>query len=187
MTCPRIAVFGDSLTEGYGLRQSQALPVVLSRMCEEKGEPARFANFGVSGNTTGDGLRRLAGVLRWKPQGVILEFGANDSFQNVPVEVARDNLSGMLDAFAKRDIRVLLVGVSCLPFVEEDYKKRWEPLFPGLAKRYALDLYPDILAPYFGRDELLLMDGTHPNAEGVRAIARDMLPQVIRLIQGVQD
>lgn len=187
MTAPRIAVFGDSIAEGYGLRPSQALPTVLSRMCEEKGEPARFANFGASGNTTGDGLRRLPGVLRWKPRGVLLEFGANDSFQNVSVDEAKANLSTMLDAFSQRGIRVLVLGVSCLPFLPEDYRRRWEPLFAGLAKEHDVPLFPDILEPYFGQDELLLMDGTHPNGEGVKAIASALLPQVLRIIAEVRD
>ena len=47
----RIACFGDSLTEGYGLRPDEALPAILEQMLREEGIRTTFLNYGVSGDT----------------------------------------------------------------------------------------------------------------------------------------
>ncbi|RYI01052.1 MAG: arylesterase, partial [Acetobacteraceae bacterium] len=54
-----ITMLGDSLTAGYGLRSSEALPVRLQAELEQNGVFARVRNAGVSGDTSEDGLRRV--------------------------------------------------------------------------------------------------------------------------------
>ena len=48
----RIACFGDSLTEGYGLRPDEALPAILEEMLREEGIRTTCLNYGVSGDTS---------------------------------------------------------------------------------------------------------------------------------------
>ena len=177
----RIACFGDSLTEGYGLARDEALPVVLERMLADERIAARCLNFGVSGDTSADGLARLGAVLDADPDAVILAFGANDCFMDEPVEAVTATLSAMLDAFSERGVPTLLVGITALLNPDETYRADFDALFAKLAGRYGLDLFPDILAPYFGNSDLTLMDGMHPNAQGVEAMGRAMLPLVAKL------
>lgn len=177
----RIACFGDSLTEGYGLAPDEALPVVLERLLAEQGIAARCLNFGVSGDTSGDGLARLDAVLDADPDAVIVEFGANDCFVGESVEDVTANLSTIIQPFKARDIPLLMVGISALTNLDDGYKARFDPLFATLAKQYAVPLFPDILSCYFGDMSLTLMDGMHPNAQGVEAIAQGLLPQVTAL------
>jgi acyl-CoA thioesterase-1 len=177
----RIACFGDSLTEGYGLAPDEALPVVLERMLADEGIAARCLNFGVSGDTSADGLARLGAVLDAAPDAAIVAFGANDCFMDEPVDAVTATLSAILDAFAERNVPVLLVGITALLNPDEKYRAGFDSLFPELAERYDLDLFPDVLAPYFGNNDLTLMDGMHPNAQGVEAMARAMLDQVVKL------
>ncbi|WFS61189.1 arylesterase [Pseudodesulfovibrio thermohalotolerans] len=182
MTSPfRIACFGDSLTEGYGLAPDEALPVVLEQSLRDRGVDARCLNFGVSGDTAEDGLRRLDQVLEADPDGVILAFGANDCFLDEPAEDVESRLALLIEAFRKRSIPVLLVGVNAELNPDEDYRASFEAVYPSLAERYGLPLFPDMLAPYQGDPSLTLLDGLHPNAAGVSAIGRALLPLVEEL------
>ncbi|WP_272700213.1 GDSL-type esterase/lipase family protein [Desulfovibrio sp. Fe33] len=177
----RIACFGDSLTEGYGLAHDEALPAVLERSLRDRGVDARCLNFGVSGDTAEDGLRRLDRVIEADPDGVILAFGANDCFLDEPAEDVESRLALLIEAFRKRNIPVLLVGVNAGLNPDEAYRTDFEAVFPALAERYGLPLFPDILAPYQGDPSLTLLDGLHPNAAGAAAIGRALLPMAEEL------
>lgn len=181
----RIACFGDSLTEGYGLEYDEALPVVLERLLHEEGVNARCLNFGVSGDTAGDGLARIQPVLNAEPDAVIVEFGANDSFVGDPVPTVHANLTAIIETLKSRNIPILLVGIVALPEfgLDQMYQTAFNALFGDLAKTHNLPLFPDILSCYFAEPSKKLMDGLHPNAQGVEAIARGLLPQVKELVK----
>lgn len=182
----RIACYGDSLTEGYGLDPDEALPAVLERDLRDRGIEARCLNFGISGDTTEDGLGRLNAVLDADPDGVVLAFGANDCFLDEPVDKVAARLSKLIATFRKRNVPVLLVGINAGLNPDGEYRARFEAVFPDLAERYGLALFPDILAPYQGNPSLTLLDGLHPNAAGVEAIGRALLPQVEDLARGLR-
>lgn len=178
-----LAMFGDSLTEGHGLRNHDALPAVLERMLAADGFDITVRNFGVSGDTSEDGLARLKSVLKAKPDAVAVEFGANDLFVGDEPDYVFDNLETLCTAFLSKGIPVLLVGVTALLDVGTEYKAAFDPIFEKLASKLDIPLYPDILAPYFGNSMLTLIDGLHPNEAGVRRIAQDMYPQIRELVQ----
>lgn len=181
----RIACFGDSLTEGYGLMPDEALPVVLERLLREDGIRATCLNFGVSGDTSGDGLARIGEVLDAQPDAAIVEFGANDSFVGEAVESVRASLSAIIETLLKHDIPILLVGITALPGLGDDYKAEFDLVFEQLAGKYDVPLFPDILSCYFGNSMLTLMDGMHPNEPGVEAIAKGLFPQVKALAKSI--
>ena len=61
---------GDSLTEGYGATEGHDYPAVLGQQLGVK-----ILNFGRSGDTTADALKRLDGVLSLNPRVVLLCLG----------------------------------------------------------------------------------------------------------------
>ena len=67
--------------------------------------------------------------------------------------------------------------------MDDAYKASFDPIFAELAEQYSVSLFSDILSCYFGNSMLTLMDGMHPNDQGVLAIARGLLPQVRELVQ----
>jgi acyl-CoA thioesterase-1 len=182
----RIACFGDSLTQGYGLDRDEALPAQLERMLGERGVRARCLNHGVSGDTAADGLARIDAVLADRPDAAVVAFGANDCFLAEPVDRVRTTLARIIETFLARSIPVLLAGITARLAPDDDYRRAFDPVFASLAHQYGLDLFPDVLAPYFGHSELTLLDGLHPSAPGVTAMARAMLPQVERLARAAQ-
>jgi acyl-CoA thioesterase-1 len=162
-----IACFGDSLTEGFGLRASQALPSVLETLLRERGLDVRCHNFGVSGDTAGEGHQRLKKVLQAKPDLCIVAFGANDFF-----------LAASLEGLAACKIPALLAGVRCLAEFGEEYKREFDMIFPHLADRFGVALLPDLLALYLRDPMKVLIDQLHPNELGVRSMAEALVPLV---------
>src|SRR5580698_5637799 len=61
-TRPVIAVFGDSLSAGFGVEPGKSYPDDLQRLIDAAGFRYRVENLGVSGDTTTDGLERLPSV-----------------------------------------------------------------------------------------------------------------------------
>ena len=60
---PVLICFGDSLTEGFGVKPGEAFPSLLQREFDAKSLGYRIVNFGLSGDTTAGGLDRLPQVL----------------------------------------------------------------------------------------------------------------------------
>ena len=182
----RIACFGDSLTEGYGLASDEALPVILERRLRDEGIRTECLNFGISGETFEDGLDRIAQVIDARPHVVVLEFGTNDSFTEDSVQTIQGHASAVIEQLQSRSLPILLVGITAQTEFGAMYKEEFDPMFAALADQYDLPLFPDILSTYFPNPELTLLDGLHPNAQGVEAMARGLLPQVMELVQTAQ-
>lgn len=180
---PVVVVLGDSLTAGPGLRTEDAYPALLQERTRAAGLPHRIINAGVSGDTTGDGLRRLDSALHADTRVLVVALGANDGLQGVPVDTVKQNLRQIIERARSRNIRVLLCGMESLPNNGLDYVVRFHNIFPELAGEYSLPLMPFLLHNVFGRPELNLFDGFHPNAAGMRVIADEMWPWLEPLLR----
>jgi acyl-CoA thioesterase-1 len=180
---PAIVCFGDSLTAGFGLDPGHSYPDLLQRELDRKGYRYRVVNMGVSGDTTQDGLARLPMVLADHPQIVVLEFGANDGLRGQPVTVAEQNQARMIEALQKAGARVVLAGITLPPNYGPEYLNRFDAMYPDLAKRYRVALIPFLLADVAAKPNLMQRDGLHPNAEGTRIVAENVLKQLEPLLQ----
>lgn len=172
---PVIVCFGDSLTAGFGVDPGKSYPDVLQRELDRLGYRYRVVNQGVSGDTTQDGLARLPIVLAEHPQIVLLEFGANDGLRGQPVSSAEKNLAQLTEALEKGGARVVLVGITLPPNYGPDYIARFNAMYSDLAKRYKLPLVPFLLVDVAGKADLMQRDGLHPNAEGTRVAAKNVM------------
>jgi acyl-CoA thioesterase-1 len=180
---PEIACFGDSLTAGLGLDAGQSFPDLLQKELDRRGYRYRVANFGVSGDTTQDGLARLPLVLADKPALVVLELGANDGLRGQPVSVTRDNLAQIIEALRQSGARVVLAGITLPPNYGPAYIGRFQALYPELAAKYKLPLIPFLLEGVGGNGRLMQRDGLHPNAAGARIVSGTVLKALEPLLQ----
>ena len=186
MTAPRAApggpvklvALGDSLTAGYRLPADAAFPTVLERMLKAKGEDVTVANAGVSGDTATGGLDRVDWSVPDGTAGVILELGANDMLRGTDPTVTERALSAIIERLKARGIPVLLAGMQAAPNLGPDYKARFDAIYPALAKRYDMILYPFFLDGIIGDRAQHLDDMLHPKRQGVETIAARMLPTV---------
>jgi acyl-CoA thioesterase-1 len=72
----------------------------------------------------------------------------------------------------------LLAGMVAAPNYGADYKRRFDAIYPELAERYDVPLYPFFLEGVAGVRSLQLSDGLHPNRDGVERIVEGILPSV---------
>ncbi len=182
-TRPEIACFGDSLTAGLGLEPEQSFPSLLQRELDREGYRYRVANFGVSGDTTQDGLERVSLVLADKPVLVVLELGANDGLRGQPVAVTEDNLGKIIQALQQAGVQVLLAGITLPPNYGPAYIGKFRAVYPELAAKYRIPLIPFLLAGVGGDGRLMQRDGLHPNAEGTVVVAHTVLQSLKPLIK----
>ena len=174
----RILAFGDSLTAGYGLAPEEAFPARLEARLKEAGIDAEVTNGGVSGDTTAGGLARLDWALAEKPQIVLLELGANDALRGIEPKVARANLDAMLAKIRAAGAKAILMGMVAPGNWGREYQQDFAALYPDLARKYAVPLYPFFLEGVAMDTSLNLGDGLHPNAKGADLIAGHVVPLV---------
>lgn len=173
--------FGDSLTAGYGLPPAQGFPTRLEAALRRSMPDVTVRNGGVAGDTSAQGRARLAWGLRGlkrKPDLVIVELGANDMLRGLPPAATEKNLDLILTELKRRDIPVLLVGMRAAPNLGSDYRRAFEGLYPRLARKHGVPLYPFFLEGVAGNQALFQADGRHPNARGVEIIVRRIVPAV---------
>jgi len=165
-----ILAFGDSLLAGYGLDDGDSYPAKLEAALRARGVNARLTNAGISGETTGQGLQRLAATLdaqTAKPDLVIVSLGANDMFLGRPPAETRANLTRILEILKQRDLRVVLLGMMAAPTLSAGYARDFNPIYPSLAHEYGAELVPFFLQPLIGKPDLLQPDHVHPTALGI--------------------
>jgi acyl-CoA thioesterase I len=174
----RLVALGDSLTAGYGLPQEAAFPAVLERALKAKGYRVEIANAGVSGDTSSGGLDRLDWSVPDGTDGVIVELGANDMLRGLDPAVTRRAVGSIVERLKARNIPVMLAGIYASRNLGPDYVQKFDSLYPDIAKRHDLVLYPFFLDGVAGERSLNLPDGLHPTAKGVEIIVGRILPTV---------
>ena len=172
----RILVFGDSLVAGLGLGEADGFVAQMQAALDKAGIGVSLINGGVSGDTTATALARLDWALGDRPDGVLLELGANDMLQGIDVATVSANLKAVLEKLAAAKLPVFMAGMKANPGLGRDYVAGFEAIYPTLARQYGATLYPFFLEGVAADPKLNQADTVHPNAAGVAVIVRNMLP-----------
>lgn len=181
----KLLAFGDSLTAGYGLPQSDGFTVQLEAALRAEGRPVTVINAGVSGDTTSGGVSRIDWALADQPDAVLLELGANDGLRGIDPAVTRKNLDILLGRFAADGLPVLFTGMYAPPNFGKEYGEAFRRVFTDLAESHDVVFYPFFLEGVAGDPALNQTDGIHPNANGVRAVVDRILPAVRQVLDRV--
>jgi acyl-CoA thioesterase-1 len=94
------------------------------------------------------------------------------------------NLDAILARLRARDVPVLLAGMRAPPNLGPEYGAAFDAIYPRLAQKHGVALYPFFLEGVAGQPALNQQDGIHPNADGVARIVKGILPEVLRLLRG---
>lgn len=172
----RIVAFGDSLTAGYELPATAAFPAVLEKRLRADGFAVEIANAGVSGDTSVGGLARLDWSVPPDTDLVIVELGANDMLRGAPPAEAAKALAEIVERLQARKIAVVLAGMRSIANWGEAYANEFQAIYPDIARRFGVTLYPFFLEGVAGDRELTLRDGMHPNTAGVEKIVAGFAP-----------
>ena len=179
----RLLAFGDSLTSGWGLAARDAFPAQLERALHAAGRKnVRVIASGVAGDTSAGGRARLAWSLADRPDVAIVELGANDGLRGIDPASTYGNLDAILAELKRRGIPVLLAGMYAPPNLGSEYGEAFNAIYPRLAERHGVVLYPFFLEGVAVEPALNQPDGIHPNGDGVAVIVERILPYVMRVL-----
>src|SRR5437588_159509 len=172
----RILVLGDSLSEGFGLKSSQAYPALLAKKLRAAGLNFEITNASASGGTTYGGLVRLPAHLERKVDIFILELGINDAFRGAPIDEIQNNLQAIIDKVKARNpnVRIVICGMQLPNYSADNYVLAFGKMFGDLAAKNNATLVPYLLEGVGGDPSLNLPDGIHPNAAGQHILAENV-------------
>jgi acyl-CoA thioesterase I len=179
----RILAFGDSLTAGFGLSPEQAFPARLQASLAALGIAVQVLNGGISGDTTADGVARLDWALADHPDIVLVELGANDALRGIDPKLSYANLDKILARLKASGVRAMLLGMASPANWGREYQQDFAAIYPALAAKYQVPLYPFFLDGVALDPSLNQPDGLHPNARGADIIAEKVAPYVARLLK----
>ena len=177
-----LMLYGDSLMAGYGLRSEDGFAAQLTAALAVDGYAVNIINASVSGDTSAAALERLDWSLAERPDAVLLGLGGNDMLQGLSPAYLASNLDAILTRLEADDIPVLLLGMQASPGLGTEYVASFNSVYPALAGKFDLPLYPFFLEGVALDDSLNQPDRIHPNAAGVKTIVDRILPQVETLL-----
>ena len=182
----RLVVLGDSLSAGFGLNDSEALPARLDEALAARGlDQVVVVNAGVSGDTTAGGLARFDFSVDPEADGVLIALGANDALQGQPPAQARANLAAIINRARARDLDIILAGMRAPVNMGVEYREQFDGIYPDLSQAEDIALYPFLLAPVVLHPEFLQRDGLHPTAEGVDRMAAPLADFIATALFGL--
>lgn len=176
----RVAVLGDSITAGYGLPASQALPARLQAELARMGQPVRVIPAGVTGDTTAGGAARVDRAVPRDVDLCVVALGGNDLLLGAEPRTVRANLDRIVSRLKGRGVTVVLAGVRVPTLLGGTYAREFNGAFASVAKSHGVLFLPDLLEGVALNPNLNQRDGIHPNAAGVTLIARRLAPLVAR-------
>jgi acyl-CoA thioesterase-1 len=183
---PKMVLFlGDSLAAGYGLQASQAFPSLIQQKVDGLNWNFKVINAGLSGDTSAGGLRRIDWLLRGRVDVLVLELGGNDGLRGIDLASTRANLQGIIDKVKAKNPRVKIVvaGMMVPPNLGQDYSRRFQQMYPELARANQAVLIPFLLEGVAGDSKLNLPDGIHPTAEGHKLVAETVWKHLRPVLQ----
>ncbi|MBL4820148.1 MAG: arylesterase [Gammaproteobacteria bacterium] len=172
-----LMVYGDSLSAGYGLEESQDWVTLLSSKLTRENFDYAVINASVSGETTTGGLSRLPAMLdSYEPDLFILELGGNDGLRGIPLRNIRENLQAIIKLAQSSGAEVVLVGIQIPPNYGPRYTKPFFQQYADIATEMNLPLVPFLIDGIPQQPELMQDDGIHPKAEAQGMILDNVWP-----------
>ncbi len=165
---------------GHGLKENQALSIILENDLKEAGYNIKVINGSVSGDTSRDGLDRIEEYAYESDIDlIVLGLGANDMLRRINPYQTENNLREIIEIIKTKNIKIILAGMKASPTNGLAYKKKFDDIFPKLAKVYDLNLIPFLLKKVALNPKLNQSDGIHPNYEGAKVISETIRESII--------
>ena len=176
----KIAVLGDSLAAGYGVKPDQAFPARLQAALQRSARNVTILNHGVSGDTTAGGVERIDWMLADKPDIVLVELGGNDALRGSDPAGTERNLDAIVTKLKDAGVTVWLAGMLAPRNYGPEYAAQFDALYKRLADKHSVPLYPFFLDGVAQDPALNQADGIHPNPKGVDIVVERILPFITK-------
>lgn len=159
-----ILAFGDSLTYGTGAARENSYPAVLANLTN-----LTVINSGIPGDTTDDGLNRIASVLEQEqPRLVLLCLGGNDFLRKKSSQSIAANLTALISEIQSSGAEVVLIAVPKPAIFLSD-----ADLYEEVARQHNIPLLSHELTDLLSEDDFK-SDAIHLNAAGYEKLAEQV-------------
>ncbi|MBF0260030.1 MAG: arylesterase [Desulfamplus sp.] len=176
----KILFLGDSLTAGFGVYPEEAFPTLVDLELKKRGyRNITVINAGISGSTTASAVSRLKWYARMKPDILFLALGANDGLRGLSLKAMEKSLNSAIEIALAAGMEIILAGMEIPPNYGPEYTRDFRNVFRSLADRHNITLMPYLLKDVGGFERFNQPDGIHPNAEGYKIIAVNVLPYIL--------
>ncbi|HEY8682657.1 MAG TPA: arylesterase [Rhodanobacter sp.] len=160
-----VLVLGDSLSAAHNIPIESGWVHLLDARLGKMVPKWTAVNASISGETSLSGRNRLPVLLRkYHPTVLVLELGANDGLQGLPLPALRDNLTAMIDLAQQAKVRVLLLGIELPVNYGPQYRDGLRAIYADLARTRHAALVPFLLDGVALDPALMQEDGLHPLA-----------------------
>jgi acyl-CoA thioesterase-1 len=122
-------------------------------------------------------------LAQYHPRIVVIELGANDGLQGLPLANLRDNLTAMIDAAQHAGARVLLLGIELPVNYGPQYRDGLRAIYADLARDKHVALVPFLLDGVALNPTLMQEDGLHPVAAGEPMVLNTVWGQLKPLLR----
>jgi len=174
-----LLIVGDSLSSGYGLSNGSGWVDQLGGRLKKVAPAWRVVNASVSGDTTQNGLQRLAPALdRHHPRGVLIELGGNDALRGTPPELIRQNLLTMIRQAKSAGAWVALLESPVLPNYGKPYADAVAKLYVEVARNEKIVRVPCFVCGVGITPGMMQADGIHPNEKAQRKMLDAVWPYI---------
>jgi acyl-CoA thioesterase-1 len=181
---PKILVFGDSLSAGFGVAKQQAWVTLLQTKLDSHKYHYDVINASISGETTSGGLSRFSMTLaKTNPNIVILELGANDGLRGLPITEMTKNLNTMIELTKKYKAKLLLLGMRIPPNYGLKYTENFHNTYQILSEKHLVPLVPFLLENIAAEPNLIQDDGLHPNALAQPIMLNNVWPKLQQMLR----
>lgn len=178
-----ILILGDSLSSPYGIGPQDSWVVALQQRLDKQGYPYKVVNSSTPGDRTDAGLARLPQELTdHKPTLTIIELGANDAIQGLPIATIRNNLLKLIRLTKQANSKVLLLGMHMFPNNTVQYAHQFAMIYPDLAKQEQVYLIPVFLIGVETNPALMQADKLHPTKEAQPLLLETVWPEIKKIL-----
>jgi acyl-CoA thioesterase-1 len=178
-----LLIIGDSLSAGYNMPVEESWPVFLPEKLKQQNLDITVVNASISGDTSGNGLARLPGLLtQHQPDYVLLELGANDGLRGFAPNIVSNNLSVMIDNIKSQNAQAILMQIQVPTNYGKRYSNAFSNIYPALSKEKNIPLMPFYLEHVIIKPEWMQNDGLHPNAKAQQWIAEFIAKELNKIL-----
>ena len=180
----KLLILGDSISAGYGIDASANWVSLLQNEFDKENLNITLINSSVSGDTSIGGLARIKTALRnFNPEFVLIELGGNDALRGYPPKNIKNNLSEIIKEVKKNGSKPFLMQIRIPPNYGKQYTIAFESVFQDLAKKENIPLIPFMLDEIALDEDLMQVDGIHPNTKAQPKIAVFLKKELVSFLK----
>jgi acyl-CoA thioesterase-1 len=155
-----LLIIGDSLSDAYDMPRESGWAYLLG---QQLGAGWEVVNAAISGETTAGAAYRTPELLETnRPSHVLIILGGNDGLRALSPSQVRENLQSIIEQAVASGAEVALMQIRLPASLGPVYLRRFESIYPALARANGITLMPFFLEAIFDQPGMIMADGIHP-------------------------